>query len=67
MVMQLNSGKKRLGFSAHTANIVLSLLLRNKKSYDDLRYSGLLRLPHPSTLKKITKDMNVLPGGDPSI
>ena len=51
MSVQMNSGKKRLIFSAHTVNVSLSILLRNKNSYDDLRESGMLCLPHPSILK----------------
>ena len=46
---------------------MVSLYLCNKKSYDNLRESGLLCLPHPNTLKNITKNLKVEPGGDPSI
>ena len=59
--------KRQVKYSAHTINVAMSLFLRNKKSYDALRKSGLLCLQHPTTLKKITKYMKVLTGGDPTI
>ena len=64
---QLNGKKPLCRCSAHTVNISMSLYLRSKKLYEDLRESGLLCLSHPSTLKKITKNLKVKPGGDPSI
>ena len=67
MATKLNSKKTKVQFSSHTINVAMSLLLRGKKSYDDLRDLGLLCLPQPSALKIITKNLKVLPGGDSSI
>ena len=54
-------------YSAHTVNIALSLFLRNKRGYDDLRSSGLLCLPSPQILSRKASKLKVRPGGDPSI
>ena len=37
-------------FSTHTINVAMSLFLRSKKGYDDIRISGLLCLPSPRLL-----------------
>ena len=63
MYHQLNGKKTLCRFSAHTVDISISIYLYSKKSYN-LRESGLLCLPHTSTLKKITNNLKVKPGGD---
>ena len=50
MLTQLNGNDNNMRYSAHTINVPLSLYLRNKKSYSDLRDSGLLVLHHPRLL-----------------
>ena len=54
-------------FSAHTINIVLSLFLRSKRGYEDLRASGLICLPSPQALSKRASKCKVRSRGDPSI
>ena len=54
-------------FSAHTINIALSLFLRSKRGYEDLRASGLICLPSPQALSKRASKCKVQSGGDPSI
>ena len=53
--------------SAHTINISLSLFLRSKRGYDDLRSSGLICLPFPRLLASKISHYKIIPGGDPSI
>ena len=52
--------KKHVKFSSHTINMLMSLYLRSKKSYDDLCAAGLLCLPYPSILKnyKVYEDLS---------
>ena len=45
----------------------MSLYLRSKEGYDDMRDSGLICLPSPRTLSKKTSKCKLNPGGDPSI
>ena len=59
--------KKNVTYLAHTINVAIFLFLRNKKSYDVFRESGLLCLTHPNTLQPILKDLKFLPGEDPNI
>ena len=39
----------------------------NKSSYETLRETCALNLPHPNTRHKITREMKIHPGYDPSI
>ena len=57
----------QLRFSAHIINTAMSLYLRNRKSYDELRMSGLLCLPDPRHLRRISGKLKVSEGGDPMI
>ena len=45
----------------------MSLFMTSKSGYNMLRDSGLLSLPHQSTLSDIKQDMKIQPGGYPSI
>lgn len=45
----------------------MSLYLRNIKSYEELIMSGLLCLPDPMRLRRISDDIKVGEGGDPMI
>ena len=67
MSNQLNGKKKQCRFSAHTVNISLSLYLRSKQVYDNLRDSSLLILSHPNILNNITTKLKIKAGGDPSV
>ena len=67
MKKKLDGNPQGVRFSAHTINIAMSLYLRSKKGYDDMRDSGLLCLPSPQLLNKKTSKYRVNPGGDPSI
>ena len=67
MSLQLNGNQKAVRYSPYIINIAMALFLRNRKSYDDLRASGLLCLPSPRTLSNITKVTKVEPGGDPKL
>ena len=67
MYHQLNGKKTLCRFLAHKINISMSLYLCRKRLYDNLIESGLLCLPHPNTLKKITKSSKVKLGSDPKI
>ena len=50
MKKKLDGNSQGIRFSAHTINIAMSLYLRSKKGYDDMRDSGLLCLPSPQLL-----------------
>ena len=67
MSLQLNGNQKAVRYSPYIINIAMALFLRNRKSYDDLRASGLLCLPSPRSLSNITKVTKVEPGGDPKL
>ena len=45
----------------------MSLFLRNRSSYDELRKSGLLALPCPRLLRSINSELKLREGGDPLI
>ena len=66
MTLHFNDKSKRQRYSSHMINLSLVLYLRNKSSYDTIRSSGFMNLPHPNTVKKITKAMKIQPGYDPS-
>ena len=67
MSLHLNEKSKRCRYSPHIINVSIAMYLRSKKTYDDVRESGLIQLPHPSTLIKLTSPMKVKPGLDPNI
>ena len=67
MRKKLEGKSSRVRHSAHTINISLSLFLRSKRGYDDLRSSGLICLPSPRLLASKTSHYKIRPGGDPSI
>ena len=67
MTLHFNEKSKRCRYSPHIINLSLSLYLQNKTSYDHIRRSGIVNLPHPNTLKSITKEMKYLPGYDPNV
>ena len=54
MALHVNEQSNRCRYSPHIINISLSLYLRSKKSYRELRESRLLKLPSPTTMKSIT-------------
>ena len=68
-----NMGKKlarqdsQCRYSPHVINTAMSLFLRNRNSYDELRNSGLLALPCPRVLRSLGKELKVGEGGDPLI
>ena len=67
MKKNLDGNPEGIRFSAHTINIVMSLFLRSKKGYDNMRDSGLLTLSSPQLLSRKISKCKVKPGGDPSI
>ena len=67
MLNQINNQSKSNTYSAHVINVCMSLFMTSKSGYNMLRESGLLSLPHQSTLSDIKQDMKIQPGGDPSI
>ena len=67
MGTKLKIGAKQCRFSPHVINTAMSLYLRNRKSYDELRHSGLLCLPDPRHLRRIGGDLKIAEGGDPMI
>ena len=50
-----NEHSNRCRYSPHIVNLSLTLYLRNKQSHDQVRKVGFIKLPHPSTLKNITR------------
>ena len=52
MSNMLDSDDKQYHYLAHVINTAMSLFLRSKKSYDELKKYGLVCLLHPSSLKK---------------
>ena len=67
MCATIENRKINVRYSARTINVDMSLYMRSKKSYDNLRSSGLIYMPYPSTLKKVTKYLKIYPEGDPNI
>ena len=67
MKRKLMKGGKCCRFSPHIINTAMSLYLRNRKSYEELKYSGLLCLPDPRHLRRISGSLKVVEGGDPMI
>ena len=67
MTLHFNEKSKRCRYSSRIINLSFSLYSQNKISYDHIRRSGIVNLPHPITLKNITKEMKYLPGFDPSL
>ena len=67
MSLHLNEKSKRCRYSPHIINVSMAMYLRSKKTYDDVRESGLMQLPHPRTLVKLISPMKVKPGLDPNI
>ena len=67
MPNKLNNKSKKNTYSGHVINVCMSLYLTSKSGYNTLRESGLLSLPHPSTLSGIKQDLKIQPGGDPSM
>ena len=67
MQFKLTRRETQCRFAPHIVNTAMSLYLRSRKSYDELRSSGLLCLPDPRHLRRISGTMKVGEGGDPMI
>ena len=67
MSNQLNNKSKNNSYPGHIINVCMSLYLTSKPGYNTHRESGLLSLPHPSTISEIKQDLKIRLGGDPSI
>ena len=67
MGLKLKTHHKQCRFSPHVINTAMSLYLRSRKSYEELRNSGLLCLPDPRHLRQIGGDLKIAEGGDPMI
>ena len=62
----MNGKSKANKFAAHAINESMPLHLRSYSVYISIRESGILSLPHPSTLANIKRIFIKRPGGDPS-
>ena len=67
MSLKLQKKDKCCRYSPYVINVTMSLFLRNKKAYDDIRSSGLLCLPSPRKLNEISSNLKVYPGGDANV
>ena len=64
MRMKLLKGGKCVRFSPHIINTAMSLYLRSRKCYEELNQSGLLCLPYPRHLRRISGSLKIAEGGD---
>ena len=67
MQKKLEGESHQVRHSAYTINISLSLFLRSKRGYDDLRVYGLICLPSPRLLASKTSHCKIRSSRDPSI
>ena len=61
---KLKEGNRRCNFSPRIINTSMLLFLRNRKLYDELRLSGLLCMPDPRHLGRVSGHLKVAEGGD---
>ena len=64
MKHNLDGNNGAIRYSSCAMNIALSLYLKSKQGYDDLRASGLVCLPSPQKLNDRTQRLRVKDGGD---
>ena len=67
MALHFNDKSKTTRYSSHIINLSVTLFLRNRSSYNAMRESGMIKLPHQNTIHKITSEMKILPGYDPNL
>ena len=67
MSLHLNDKSKRCRYSPYIMNMCLSLYNIGKSGYEELKDSGMISIPCPSTLKKLTELLRVKEGFDPKV
>ena len=67
MALHFNNKLMNTRYSSHIINLSVTLFLRSRSTYQAMRDSGVLKLHHPNTINKITHEMKIYPGYDPSV
>ena len=67
MSLHLNDKTSRCRYSSHLINISMSVYLKSKSSYDTLRQSGIIQLPHPKVLQRLSQPFKVTEEYDPNV
>ena len=66
LMKQINGNESQTRYSSHAINLSMSLFLKNKSMYDELRDKKLMSLPSPRMLYKKQSILKPSPGVDPS-
>ena len=64
MSLNFNDESKQCRYPPHIISIAISVYISSKKNYNDIRHSGLISLPNPKTLQRMTEPFKVTAGFD---
>ena len=67
MALHFNNKLMNTRYSSHIINLSVTLFLRSRSIYQAMGDSSVLKLPHPNTINKITREMKIYPGYNPSV